>query len=397
MPGYTLEQLTRVPHVMGVISEYNSPGSTISRFYKLGLRDSAGQTLASRTGIYDIYNPTRSMPLARAPMTGPSRTGRKPIGHKMITVPRFYEALEIEYERVYQNRPIGGQFGTVDAAGESYIARQLKFQSDRFANLHEFMAVQLLRGGWALLPIGDDLYPVELGTNGAVIEVESLVPASHKDQIALGGPNGDDDIIDVPWSDPDCPIIDQFMKLDTVTAIRHGSKIRHIWGNGVTLGPLFNNVQLHKVGGVAVRIFDSMTQREIDPEQKYPDTGVDVIFRGLPDRIFHIYNQVYVSGQVSESQIAQTDMANIKKFIPDNEVLMTPEPGTWCEKVHGTEPIQFNLKEAVRTVSGLAMGREEAIDPPRIDMKMLYNGCPVLVEQNAVYNPTVNFETAPAE
>jgi hypothetical protein len=396
MPGYTLEQMTRVPYVMGVIQEYNSVGSTISRFYKLGLRDSAGQTLASRTGIYDIYNPTRSMPLARAPMTGPSRTGRKPIGHKMITVPRFYEALEIEYERVYQNRPIGGQFGTVDAAGASYIARQLKFQSDRFANLHEFMAVNLFRGGWSLKPSGEDLYPVELGTAGATINVESLVPEDHKGQIPLLGVEGND-IISVPWNDPDCPIIEQFMLLDTITAIRHGSKIKHIWGNGVTLNHLFNNVQLHKVGGVAVRIFDSMTGREIDPGQRNPDTGVDIIFRGLPDRIFHIYNQVYVSGEVSESQVAQTNPANIKKFIPDNEVIMTPEPDTWCEKVHGTEPVQFNLKESVRSISGLGMGREEAIDPPRIDMKMLYNGCPILVEQFAVYNPTVIFEPEPEQ
>ncbi len=390
MPGYSLEQLTRVPHVMGVISEYNGVGSTISKFYGLSLGSRAGQTLPSRTGVYDIFNPTRSMPVARAPMTGPSRVGRKPVGQKLITVPRFYQALEIEYERVYQNRPLGGAYGTVDAMGQSYIARQLKFMSDQFMNLHEFMAVQMFRGGWSLLPIGEDLYPVPMGTPNATIDVESLVPDEHKDQIPLG-PSGAD-VIGVSWDDPACPIIDQFLALDVITAKRHGSKIKHIWGNGKTIAPLFNNVQLHKVGGVSVRIFDSMTGREIDPNQRFPDTGTDIVFRGLPDRIFHIYNQVYIPGQVSERMAEQMSDANLEQLVPDNEVIMTPAPGDWCEKVHGTEPIQFNLKEAVRSVSGFAMGREEAIDPPRVDLKMLYNGCPVMTQYLATYNPTVIFE-----
>lgn len=390
MPGYSLEQLTRVPHVMGVIAEYNGVGSTFSRMYGLNLGAPAGQTLPGRTGVYDIFNPTRSMPVARAPMTGPSRVGRKPVGQKLITVPRFYQALEIEYERVYQNRPLGGAYGTVDSNGVSYIARQLKFQADQFANLHEFMAIQLMRGGWSLLPIGEDLYPVPLGTPNATIDVESLMPAEHKNQIPLGPSSAD--VIDVSWDDPNCPIIDQFLALDKITARRHGSKIKHIWGNGTTLAPLFNNVQLHKVGGVVARIFDSMSGREIDPNQRFPDTGTDIVFRGLPDRVFHIYNQVYIPGQVSESEVAQTSDANVKDLIVDNEVIMTPERGTWCDKAVGTEPIQFNLKEQVRYVSGFAMGREEAIDPPRIDLKSLYNGCPIMTEKNAVYNPTVIFD-----
>lgn len=390
--AYTLEQLTQVPHVMGVVSEYNAVGTTISRFYGLSMTSTPGQQIDGRTGVYDIYNPTRTMPVVRAPMAGPSKVARKPVGQKIITVSRFYESLDIEYERVWRNRPLGGRYGTVDAMGIQYIARQYKHEVTKFANAYEFMAINMFRGGWSLLPIGEDLYPVELGTPDTVMDIETLVPDEHKEQLPLG--TGDADIISVSWDDPNADIVQQFMNLDKVTAVRHGSKIKHIWGNGSTIYPLLNNIGLQRISGTAISIFDSMTGRPIDPNQKYPDTGVDIVFKALPDRIFHIYNQVYIPGQVSESFAAQTNMANIKFLVPDNEVIMTPEPGDWCELVAGSEPIQFNMLEQVRRAYGFAVGRDFGIDPPRVELKFLTNIAPVLTQMFAVYNPTVIFEEA---
>lgn len=390
MPGFSLDQLTQVPHVMGIIAEYNAVGSTVSRYYNVGMNTAPSQTILGRTGVYDIFNPTRGMPVARAPMTGPSRVARRPIGQKMITTPRYYEAVEVEYERVYRNRPLGGRYGTVDVMGQSYIARQLKNELDKFANLHEFTAISMFRGGWAYLPVGEDLYPVPLGTADAIYPHETLLDDAHKEQIPLGP--SDADIIDSSWDDPATLIIQQFMALDKVHAARHGAPLRHVWGNGTTIAPLFNNIQLRNVGGTSFRIFDSLTNRELDPNQKYPDTGVDIVFRGLPQIRFHIYNQVYIPGLVANSIAAETSMANVEYFIPDNEVIITPDPGDYCEVVAGTEPIQFNLLEAVRMASGFAYGREWAIDPPRVDLKFLYNGCPVLTQPRATYNPTVIFE-----
>lgn len=390
MPGFSLEQLTRVPHVMGIVQEYDSPGTAISRFYGLSFKSPANQIITGRTGVYDIFNPTRTMPVVRAPMTGPSRVARKPVGQKMITVARFYESLEIEFERVWQGRPLGGKYGTVDATGQSYIARQIKHELDKFSNVHEFMASQMFRGGWSLLPVGEDLYPVPKGTAGTLYDVDTLVPDEHKGQIPLD--DGDEDIISVSWDDPNADLVQQLMTLQRVHAVRHGNPLRHIWGNSKTIAPLFNNLQIHRVGGTAVRVFDSLTGREQDPNKRFSDNGVDIVFRALPQWIFHTYDQVYIPGQVSEQFAAQTNPDNIKFFIPDGEVIITPEPGDWCEKVAGTEPVQFNLQEKVRYVSGFAMGRDWAIDPPRVDLKFLTNVAPVLTQQFAVYNPTVIFE-----
>lgn len=391
MPGFSYEQLTRVPFVMKMISEIQSPGTTFQRFYNIGLTDRPAQILPHRSGVYDIFNPTRGMPVSRAPMSGPARVARKPVAQKAITVPRFYEAMIIEDEYVFRNRPLGGQYGVVDEAGQSYIARQVKHEITKFYTLHEFMAVQSMRGGWALKRYGEDLLPVPLGTAGAELTFNTLVESTARGQLTLGGPDGDQDIIDASWDDPATDIIQQLMNLDKVHARRHGAPLRHIWGNATTLSPLFNNTVLAKVGGTSFRIYDSMTKREIDPNMKYPDTGVDIVFRAYPLVTFHIYNQVYIPGLVNEGRDAQTDIANIEYLIPDGEIIITPDSGDWIEKVAGTEPVQFSLNEAPRYASGFTMGRSREIEPPRWDLKFMYNGAPVLVQPNASYNPTVIF------
>lgn len=390
MPGYSLSQLTEVAHVMGVVREYNAPGSTFSRTYGLGLKSTPGQILPHRTGVYDIYNPTRTMPTARAPMSGPSRVARKPVGQKVITVSRFYESVEMAYEQIFRNRPLGSQYGTVDAMGQQYIARHLKHEIQKFVNLHEFMAVQMCRGGWSLMPHGEDLYPVLKGTAGAVIDVDTLVEAEQQGQLPVG-PDGAD-IIDVSWDSPNAKIISQLMNLDKVHAARHGAPIRHVWVNGTTAQYLFDNVQLRGVAGTAYVLYQSMTNRPLDEGQQYPDTGYDIKFTAFPQVTFHVYNQVYIPGLVGQDNAAQTNASNIQYHIPDNEAIFTPDPDDWCEMVHGTEPVQFNRHEAVRLASGFEIGRTWEIEPPRVDLKFLFNGAPVITQPRSIYNPTVIFE-----
>ncbi len=58
--------------------------------------------------------------------------------------------------------------------------------------------------------------------------------------------------------------------------------------------------------------------------------------------------------------------------------------------VEGSEPIQWSLMDrSSQTIYGFGMGFERAIDPPRTDVKMVYNGCPVITEPAAVYYVTV--------
>lgn len=390
MPGFTYDEITRPTQILGMISEFRGTGSSLQRFYNLGVTSTPGKSIKGRSGLYDIFNPTRSMPVARAGMTGPARVGRKPIGQKAITLPRFFEAMAIEDEYVFHNRPLGQPMSVIDPQGRTYIARQIAHEMRKFVNLAEFMAASMFRGGWGLKAFGEDLLPVDRADPDAVITFDTLVPAEHKDQIALGASGAD--IIDVSWDDPDADINAQFLALNKVHAARHGAPLRHVWLNGTTVAPLFNNNVLKAIGGSVYRVFDSMSGRPVNPDEKYPDTGVDIVFRGLPEVTFHVYNQVVQTGLVRQTRAALLDPTLNTLLIPDGEIFITPDPGSWCELVAGSEPMQHDITQAQKEVIGFEVGRSRAIDPPRYDLRFWSCQAPVLTEEFAVFNPTVIFE-----
>lgn len=384
--GVTYQELMKVPYVIRTIRRVHAPGSTMCSFYKLGVTPGVRvQRIIGRAGQYDIFDNTRSL----APFTAPGAPfvdiNRKPVGTQPITVPRQANKIGIFDEEIFGTRNLGswGPTSIVPPSGSQYYVNQMRYLKQRMQNNHEFMAAHMFRGGWKLKPFnatGSQLLVLTDLSDAAVgaITNDTLVPASNK--TTVGG------IFTDKWDDPTTDIIEQFMLLQVEAAKMNGRRITEVWVNGRTGHHLFKNTILQAVGGSVYRIFETLNpSREIAPGQQFPDTGVSVQFRGLPDITFHIYNQGYVTPGTSESFSGQTG-ANWTPFIPDGKAIMTPPPGDWLEMVEGSEPVQWNLTEGMsRTIYGYGMGTERAIEPPRTDIKMLYNGAPVIVEPYAVY------------
>lgn len=384
--GLSYDQLMRVPFILGTIRRVHAPGNTMSQYYGLGITGRVAHQIQGRAGQFDIFDGTRSLSPLSSPGAPPSRLNRKPIGTQPITVPRIYNAIGIEDEKIFGTRSLGqNQSAPVSSGGKEYFANQVAYAKQRMNNSHEFMTARMFSGGWGMAPAATGsqiLHFTEHGAGGNVVNNATLVPAGNKTQVSS--------IIDVPWDNPSADIITQLMGLQVRAAQVNGRRITDIWVNGNTGKYLFTNTVIQAVGGSVYRIFDTLRPAvEIGPGQKFPDTGVTVQFRGLPDYMFHIYNQGYVLPGTSESFTEQIG-SNWRPFIPDNIAIMTPPPGDWCGMVQGSEPMQWSLREAGSSViEGFGMGLERAIDPPRTDVKMLYNGAPAITEPYAVYYATV--------
>lgn len=387
--GVSYDQMMRVPFIMGLIRRIHDPGNTFSRYYGLGINGRVAHQILGRAGQYDIFDGTRSMAPMSAPGAPPSRLNRKPIGTQPITVPRQYLAIGIEDEKIFGTRRLGtNATAPVNSGGREYMANQVAYAKTRMNNSHEFMAVRTFSGGWGLKPYAtgsQQLNLSELDAAGNIVNNSSRIPAGHIGQV--GG------IIDSSWDNPGSDIFGQLMSLQYQAARVNGRRITDIWMNGNTGKYLFENSGLQAIGGAVYRIFDTMNPNtEIGPGQKFPDTGISVQFRALPDYRFHIYNQGYVVPGTTEAFDQQIAAANWRPFIPDNVAIMTPAPGDWVGMVQGSEPMQWNIRETgSEIVEGFGMGTERAIDPPRTDVKLLYNGAPAIIEPYAVYYATVVF------
>lgn len=389
--GLSVRQLLQVPFILRTISRMHAPGSTMTQYYGLGATPRVNvQRIIGNAGQYDIFDGTRSLAPFTAPFSPPLDMNRKPIGTQPITVPRQYNKIGIYDNDLFGTRNQGAGYAQPSATrGEQYFANQVRYLKTRMNNNHEFMTTQMFAGGWKLKPInnqGSQQYVLgkfsDTPVPGEIIN-NTLVPAENK-----GDVNG---IFNVPWTDPTANIVHQMMELQVQAARVNGRRITDIWVNGNTGKYLFTNSVIQGVGGAVNRIYDTLNlSQEIGFEQKFPDTGVTVVFGGLPEYRFHIYNQGYVKPGTSEAFDQQISSTNWQPFIPDGIAIMTPPPGDWVDMVEGSELVQWNLRQGTsQMVMGLGAGTERAIDPPRTDVKCLYNGAPTPVEPNALYYVTV--------
>jgi len=392
--GLSYEQMMKIPFIIGLIKRYHSPGNTLSQYYGLGVTATAVKQILGITGQYDIFDGTRSLTYMTAPGAPFVRLNRKPIASQPITVPRIAHSIGIEDGKIFGTRSLGmNQVSPVDTGGQQYFTNQVMYAKTRMNNLIEYMSARMFQGGFGMAPIstGSQLLGVtDLDAVGNVVNNRSLIPAGHLVQI--GG------IIDTSWDNYGADVNGQLMTLQTQAARVNGRRITNVWLNGNTAKHLFNNQMIQAIGGSVYKIFDTLTpSKEIAPGQKFPDTGTTVIFRALPDYKFHIYNQGYVNPGTAEDFASQTSATNWKYFIPNDFAIFTPDPGDWCGMVEGSEPMQWNLLESgSQTIYGFGMGKERTINPPATEVKMLYNGAPVITEPFSCYYAKVIFTGTPA-
>lgn len=384
MTYVTRESLFKTPIITKVISEIDTPGSLFQRFY--GLTPGGTQSIIAQgsTASWDLFHSTRSIGTLTARRTGPTTRNRKPYGNRVAQMVRIHEKMIIPDEDLMRYRAAGQPIGTFDQSGQRYVGQQLSYFSQIFRNTREWTVSRMFRGGFGFASNGESFKLTEAGAGGNIGEVDYGIPAAHKNQ--LGG------IIATSWNNAAAEIVSQLMNLEKYAARVNGRPPRHIWLNGTTGQELMNNTQLTNVRGTAMRIFDTLTRREIDPNSRFPDTGYDIIFGALPQYTFHVYNAGLVAPGTSEDFSAQINSSNFQYFIPDEYAIITPDPGDWCGMMEGTEYYRRNVADQnMEEARGMQAWSTPVIDPSGQEIKMLDNFLPVIYEPYAMYYAKVIF------
>ena len=256
--------------------------------------------------------------------------------------------------------------------------------TQRFRNSREFMISRMLRGGFGVLQTGESWVPVEKGAG--TFDVDYNLPSEHLEQLDLGTGS---DIIDAGWQTASTDVVAQILNINKAFERLHGRPLRHIWINSTTFEMLLGNTSLQNVAGTAYRIFDSLTARQMKSDDGIPDSGFDVVFRGLPLQTFHIYDGVLNVNQTVDSDTA----ANSSLFIPDNHAIFMPDPRPdWVGYINSSEFVKENIMDNGKQVYGFHSWTTNVIDPAGVELKMIDNGLPVLyVPKCLAYGEVANF------
>lgn len=381
------EELFSSPVITGLISELDTPDSYLQRFFNLKPGSANATKIDGNLAAWDLFHGTRSLPSISAPYAPPSLRSRKPYASRMAKCVRVHEKMLIKDADLERHRAAGTPIGSVDEGGMAFVKQQAGFHKQIFLNMREWALSRMFRGGFGfkVASNGFDLAPCEKDDGSVVEQIDSGIPSAHTGNI--GG------IIAASWATAGTDVITQLMNLEKYAARANGRPPRHFFLNGTTAANLFNNTQLSAVRGTANRIFDSLTQRPVDTSKGLPaGGGYDIVFGAIPLYTFHVYNggaAVYGTG---ESFSAQIDSSNFQYFIPDEKVIITPEPSPeWIGMIEGSELYRESVVSEAKKSSGLTTWSTPTIDPAGVETKILDLFMPIIKEPYACYYADVIF------
>ncbi len=386
MPGMSYDSLMRPGQILKVIKRLQTPASFFQRFFKISPTDVPTMSPDMDTFGYDIYAATRTLAPLSAPNSPPVKVGRKPVATELATLYRMHPSIDFYDNEVFRSRPLGS-FGLnteVDVMGQSYIAMQLAHVKSMMDNSIEWMVAHMFKGGFGLKPQGDG-YELCQTTDADVISTNNYkIPAGNVGDIGGIIAAGE------AWNLSNAPVLDHLMEMGVLASRISGYPVKHIIMNGNTAVPLFNNTKLAAVGGTAYRIFDSLTNREVQGDTPMTSGQYTVVFRALPQFVFHIYNEGYVTGIQIPDEETQIDANNFVRYIPDGYAVIVPEPSRdWVGYAVGKEIIAENVMSNPQLVSGLKIWRTRDIDPARFEAKFLTKYVPLLMMPKAVFYANV--------
>ena len=381
------EELFSTPVITGLISELDTPDSYFQRFFNLKPGSPNAEKIDGNLAAWDLFHGTRSLPSISAPYAPPSLRSRKPYASRMAKCVRVHEKMLIKDADLERHRAAGTPIGSVDEGGQAFVKQQLGYHKQIFTNMREWALSRMFRGGFGfkVASNGISLAPCEKTDASVLEEVDSGIPSGNTGNI--GG------IISASWGSAGTDIITQLMNLEKQAARTNGRPPRHFFLNSTTAANLFNNTQLASVRGTANRVFDSITQRPVDTSKGLPGGGgYDIVFGAIPLYTFHVYNGGTVAYGTGESFSDQINSSNFEYFIPDEKIIITPEPSPeWIGMIEGSELYRESVVSDAKKSSGLTTWTSNVIDPSGIEVKNLDLFMPIIKEPYACYYADVIF------
>ena len=257
----------------------------------------------------------------------------------------------------------------------------------------EYALSRCFLGGFGLAQLGQQYYITALNASGNAFDIDMGIPASHKNQLALG--SSGENLIDRPWDDPAADIVMVFMKLREAAIREHGWEPNHCWISSTLAGYLMQNIGLQSIAGSANRVWNTATGEQaqaVTPADRNLG-GMSVRFNAIPWITFHVNDSVVSVGSSSDPQGTDgTTVAATTRIVPSNQAIITPNPSSsWFTVYESGEPVQEQVNAQPVWAKGFhAFNRRmlNALAPSR-EAYVLDNFLPVLVIPQAVYCPTV--------
>ncbi len=334
---------------------------------------------------YRIFNYTRTVPVMRAPGTGPDTDTPNPMGAATVICPRFHTKIPLNYEFLNNLSPMVGPNSQIDPMGQSYIAAQTKYLAQKFSNAVELMTVGMMRDSLYAYQSGQSFIPslIDPATfstpNLFGYRINFQIPSGQKAQLNWDG-NGS--IIQTVWSNPDAPIIGNLMSIKAAFIQNSGYPMTDVWINSIMWNNIITNNSVRATAGTSNQPFASYEYDESKGMDGKPYGRFNAVLRGDPTITWHINDEVLALGgqldPINTQQGTVLTATNYKK-IPDNMAIFTAGAAPEIAKLYQCgEPVVENPGMPAVERRGYYFWPEYCTQPAVIELLGLFNGVPAL-------------------
>ena len=395
--GLSLQQVLSPLVILKTISKIAMPGTSLSKHFGWNVGngpipgamlniggEKEGQNVShagnvedcdTREFSYDIFNNTRKVGSARAPGQESVMIAPQVVGNVRGTIPRMAESMHMPYEKIHNQRPIGGPTSGIDAGGARYIEKQKNYQIGRMANAIEFQTAAMLRGSWYYIPdtAGNLIYQSFTDPGGDGIEINYQLPAGNQSQLDVFG---DGDIISADWSTSSTDIPGHLYAINDAMTQKTGQGLRHVHTTSAIWNYVINNDKVKAQAGTARRPFERLS--------KESPGEFSCVLHGIPWVMWHIVD--YGLEVWDPNSSAET----YQKVIEANHAVFTPEVNnTWCYYMRGGEWMVEGPNGSKSFQHGLYSYGYEVHDPAGAKLTTIHNGFPALPVPEAIMNAEV--------
>jgi len=346
----------------------------------------------ARNVSYRIFDRSRVVPKGRAPGTGPATVSPNPVGYVPISVARFHEKINLNYEQLGNLSGVAGPNSQIDVGGADYIRRQTGFLAGQFNMMVEMMAAAMLRDSLYFIIVGDNWFPQFTAPTGSQVgfQVSFQIPAGNKGQLAMlgagGGPGPGGAIVVTPWNNPGAPMMTDLAAIGAAFVQLSGYALSDIWVNNIAWQSVLLNQQIRNTGGSSNTVFNEYTREPATFADGLPSTHFVGILRALPWLKWHIDDDVVaLNTDIDPSYGTAPSGATLAKLIPDNLAIFTTQASPdICEMYHGGEWVIENDGMPAVQRMGYHFWHQMTTQPAALELIGLANMIPFLYIPKAV-------------
>lgn len=330
-----------------------------------------------REGSYNIFNNVRTVAIGTAPGSPAAKRSRNPVGRVPFVYPRMNQQLSLLLEEMNNFAKIDDP-RTRDAAGESYIRRQMTKPAQEAANWRTALLVGMLRDSLYVHELGQNWYP-DYSSSSALYQINFQLPAGNKSQLNIldkddsTSINGSS-IIDVSWASPGANIPLHINKIDAALMRRCGVHLNHIFLRTAMWDNVSNNDYVIGKAGIANPPFQVFERKVGDNPDGSPFMEKVATVNSCPGITFHINDEGV--------DLGNPESPTWTYHIGDNDALMIPDvtPDLF-EGCVATEPVREYDNGPVVQKTGMSAWTTGKSNPSTEEAFVLDNFFPV------PYNP----------